>query len=531
MIVKINLLIQFGFLCFFVILDISYGIVTECEYYGPGNCSPEAEKCSHKEFCTGENNGASCYVAWKVNPVNGQVEVSLKGCAYGHRDCGNSSCLGDLRSSKNSTIKTYYCCCLENNCNSEFSINPNQTFVSRPSNLESVIPVRHNPSIAVINALIYTLAILVVLTFSVAIGYWMYRKKKLSRFNELPTSDTTCYESPSLTQNTIPVHLMEVKARGRFGAVWKAVRKAEVVAVKIFPPQDKQSWLAEREVYKLPQMEHENILTFLGAEKRGDNIQAEYLLITEFHELGSLCDYLKSHTVTWQEACRIAESMTRGLAHLHEEIHAKDGSVKPAVAHRDFKSKNVLLKSDLTACIADFGLAFIFTPGQSIGDTHGQVGTRRYMAPEVLEGAINFNRDSFLRIDMYAVSLVLWEILTRCSTTECEATDYMLPFEAEVGQHPTLEDIQECVVHQKKRPVIKDVWKRHPGMATLCITVEECWDGDSEARLSASCVLERLSVLNKLYQVSPTSYQSAISTQLTPCQVTQFTSVLLDNEK
>ena len=26
------------------------GIVTECEYYGPGNCSPEAEKCSHKDL-------------------------------------------------------------------------------------------------------------------------------------------------------------------------------------------------------------------------------------------------------------------------------------------------------------------------------------------------------------------------------------------------------------------------------------------------------------------------------------------------
>ena len=44
-----------------------------------------------------------------------------------------------------------------------------------------------------------------------------------------------------------------------------------------------------------------------------------------------------------------------------------------------------------------------------------QVGTRRYMAPEVLEGAINFNRDAFLRIDMYACGLVLWELLSRCT--------------------------------------------------------------------------------------------------------------------
>ena len=47
-----------------------------------------------------------------------------------------------------------------------------------------------------------------------------------------------------------------------------------------------------------------------------------------------------------------------------------------------------------------------------------QVGTRRYMAPEVLEGAINFNRDAFLRIDMYACGLVLWELLSRCSAAD-----------------------------------------------------------------------------------------------------------------
>lgn len=50
-----------------------------------------------------------------------------------------------------------------------------------------------------------------------------------------------------------------------------------------------------------------------------------------------------------------------------------------------------------------------------------QVGTRRYMAPEVLEGAINFQRDAFLRIDMYAFGLVLWELVARCTAADGEA--------------------------------------------------------------------------------------------------------------
>ena len=90
--------------------------------------------------------------------------------------------------------------------------------------------------------------------------------------------------------------------------------------------------------------------------------------------LGSLCDFLKSHMVSWDDLCKIARTMAAGLTHLHEEL-ARSGTLdmKPAIAHRDFKSKNVLIKSDLTACLADFGLALIFEPGKSCGDTHGQV--------------------------------------------------------------------------------------------------------------------------------------------------------------
>ena len=61
-----------------------------------------------------------------------------------------------------------------------------------------------------------------------------------------------------------PVQLLEIKARGRFGAVWKGQLGEDKVAIKIFPLQDKQSWFAEQEIYNLPQMSHENILHFIG---------------------------------------------------------------------------------------------------------------------------------------------------------------------------------------------------------------------------------------------------------------------------
>ena len=112
-------------------------------------------------------------------------------------------------------------------------------------------------------------------------------------------------------------------------------------------------------------------------EKHTDLAQVEYWILSEYYDHGSLSDYLKGHLVSWPEALRIAEGVARGLAHLHEEAplcRAAGVGQKPAVAHRDFKSKNVLLRRDLTPCVADFGLALIFHPQRPIGDVHPQVG-------------------------------------------------------------------------------------------------------------------------------------------------------------
>ena len=51
------------------------------------------------------------------------------------------------------------------------------------------------------------------------------------------------------------------------------------------------------------------------------------------------------------------------------------------------------------------------------------------MAPEILERAICFNRDAFLRIDIYAFALVMWECLTRCKDLPGGAASYKLPYE------------------------------------------------------------------------------------------------------
>lgn len=58
---------------------------------------------------------------------------------------------------------------------------------------------------------------------------------------------------------------------------------------------------------------------------------------------------------------------------------------KPAIAHRDLKSKNVLVKANRTCAIGDLGLAVRYDASMDTVDIalNHRVGTKRYMAPEV----------------------------------------------------------------------------------------------------------------------------------------------------
>lgn len=51
-----------------------------------------------------------------------------------------------------------------------------------------------------------------------------------------------------------PIVLLEPKARGRFGSVWRAQLKQETeVAVKVFPLKDKESWVTEQNIFNVNQ--------------------------------------------------------------------------------------------------------------------------------------------------------------------------------------------------------------------------------------------------------------------------------------
>merc|ERR1711956_106884 len=96
-------------------------------------------------------------------------------------------------------------------------------------------------------------------------------------------------------------------------------------------------------------------------------------------ENGSLFDFLNSMLVTHDLLLRMATSIATGLAHLHMEIVGSQG--KPAIAHRDLKSKNILVKKDLSCAIADLGLSVRHDVDTDTVDLphNSKVGTKRYL--------------------------------------------------------------------------------------------------------------------------------------------------------
>lgn len=179
--------------------------------------------------------------------------------------------------------------------------------------------------------------------------------KSNAEATQMPTPPNPKYSADLL--NVDNLKLCSMVGQGKYGTVWKGMINEQSVAVKIFPAQYKQYFLNERDIYCLPLMQTQYLLEYYGCDERRtleDNI--EYLLVLSLAPLGCLQEWLMENTSTFNVFVNMAKSIARGLAHLHTEINV--GAVsKPCICHRDLNSRNILVKSDLTCCISDFGFA------------------------------------------------------------------------------------------------------------------------------------------------------------------------------
>ncbi|KAJ8924460.1 hypothetical protein NQ315_007257 [Exocentrus adspersus] len=420
-----------------------------------------------------------CYTLWLEH--GNETEVMAQGCweqSGKPNECDRAECVADKKPPK-AMNHTKFCCCSKDGCNVNFTDAYVPGDDSPPLETEPSSP--DSPNLIIYVAIVVIFGVLVIGLASVSYWCWRLKPKK----NDVETGQHPL--PPPADYSLEKLKLLNVIGQGRYGCVWRGVVDDHEVAVKVFPAHHRNYFLNEHEIYKLSGENSALLKCFGGGEySMGPGAPADYLLLLSL-EKECLQDHLKNHTLDVMTLSKMSLGIAKGLAHLHSDLG------KPCIAHRDINTRNILVRPDLSCCICDLGLAVI--PKRAENKSISEAGTLRYMAPEVLEGAVNLRdcESALKQIDVYALGLVLWELGSRCADMQnAEPPPYTPPFAKETGESPTLEQMQMLVSRRKVRPLWPASWKDTSAARLLCETAEDCWDQDAEARLTALCVVERL---------------------------------------
>ncbi|KAH9494831.1 Activin receptor type-2A [Bulinus truncatus] len=263
----------------------------DCPENGIGPCIPTVEECANmttgnKVSLDEPHNYMLCFVSWyTVNNSQDKPVILKKGCWMNDEMCYNQKeCVEDKFSAA-----VFFCCCDGDLCNKNFYHRPSDTSDKNSIKASATLEpgfTKQFPEQQLIQAVLYSIVPIIGVFLFVVTGFFIWRRhQRHIGHTQLPTVDPSLAPTPS--QSSLNLQLLELKARGRYGSVWKAQLPDQYVAVKIFPLQDKQSWMSEIDIYNLPQMKHENILCFIASERKEDNLTTELWLVTEFHDKGN----------------------------------------------------------------------------------------------------------------------------------------------------------------------------------------------------------------------------------------------------
>jgi eukaryotic-like serine/threonine-protein kinase len=188
--------------------------------------------------------------------------------------------------------------------------------------------------------------------------------------------------------------------RGGMATVFLAhdFRHDRSVALKVLHPELAATLGPERflrEIKLAARLQHPHILT---VHDSGET-DGQLWFTMPFVEGESLRDRLRrDKQLPIEDALRIATDAARALDYAHQH----------GVVHRDIKPENLLLTTDGSTLVADFGIARALSGGDDhLTQTGMSVGTPTYMSPEQAAG----ERGLDARTDIYSLACVLYEML------------------------------------------------------------------------------------------------------------------------
>ncbi|CAN6183631.1 unnamed protein product [Urochloa humidicola] len=196
--------------------------------------------------------------------------------------------------------------------------------------------------------------------------------------------------------------------QGGFGPVYKGLLPGGLeVAVKRLASCSVQGLLEfKNEIQLIAKLQHKNLVKLLGCCIQGDQ---EKMLVYEYMQNRSLdifiFDINKGVQLNWSMRLHIIDGVAQGLLYLHKHSRL-------CVVHRDLKASNILLDSDMTPKISDFGMARIFSSNMTESNTTRIVGTHGYISPEYA-----FDGVCSIKSDVFSFGVLVLEIISGKRTT------------------------------------------------------------------------------------------------------------------
>ena len=193
--------------------------------------------------------------------------------------------------------------------------------------------------------------------------------------------------------------LLELIGVGGMADIYKAkdITEDKIVAVKILKNEftGSEDFLRRfrNESKAIALLSHSNIVKIFDVGFT-DKIQ---FIVMEYIDGITLTEYIeKQGALKWRDAVHFILQILKALQHAHDR----------GIVHRDIKSQNVMLLSDGTIKVMDFGIArFNRETDKTISEK--AIGSVHYISPEQARNEVTDERS-----DIYSVGIMLYEMLT-----------------------------------------------------------------------------------------------------------------------
>jgi serine/threonine-protein kinase len=238
----------------------------------------------------------------------------------------------------------------------------------------------------------------------------------------------------------------DVISRSGMGSIYKAkdTTNNETVAIKIpylqleSDPAGFSRFQREAEIGKV--LNHPNILRFIQVPD-----QSRPYIVMEYLEGKPLSQVMNEvRPVPVEDAVQIASQVCGALAHMHEH----------KIVHRDLKPQNIMICTDGSLRIIDFGIAKATEMRRiTFAGFSPTLGTPDYMAPEQVKGQRGDERT-----DIYSLGAVLYEMTT--GSVPFEGPNPFIVMNSRITGDPLAprkrnpaisEEIEEIILHAMER--------------------------------------------------------------------------------